>query len=103
MIYPVAAEAYILDVVVKYPNNPDGSEAHGGLNFGTVKVAEAQMKPLVLENKGKYKVGFKFVPQTLLVHDLFVFVPNEGEIAPKAQQKVNYCILLCHFAYLYDK
>lgn len=99
MIYPVTAEAYTLDVVVKYPNNPDGTEAHSGLNFGTVKVAEAQMKPLILQNKGKYKVGFKFVPQTLLMHDLFVFVPNEGDVAPKGQQKVNLCILLCHFVH----
>lgn len=89
VIYPVTAEAYILDVMVKYPNNPDGTEAHSGLNFGTVKVAETQLKSLILENKGKYKVGFKFTPQTLLVHDLFVFVPNEGEIAAKGQQKVN--------------
>lgn len=87
---PVTAEAYLLDVTVKYPNLPDGTPTDSGLNFGMVKVADSQVKQLILENKGKYKVGFKFVPRSLLVTDLFTFLPSDGVIGPKGQQKVGH-------------
>lgn len=87
---PTTAEAYILDVLVIYPNRPDNTPTDSGLDFGTILVADSQMKEIILENKGKHKVGFKFVPRTLLIDDLFHCTPIEGEIAPKGQMKVDH-------------
>lgn len=89
VLLPTTAEAYILDVAIKYPDHPNGSPSDSGLDFGTVLVSDSQVKQIILENKGKHKVGFKFVSLTLLIKDLFNCMPMEGEIAPKGQMKVN--------------
>jgi len=89
VVLPTTAEAYILDLVINYPDSPDGSSSNNGLDFGTVLVSESQIKQITLENKGKYVVEFKFVPLTFLIKDLFSCIPIKGEIAPKGQTKVN--------------
>jgi len=89
VVLQTMAEAYVLDVAIKYPERLDDSLVNSGLDFGTVLVSNNQVKQIILENKGKYKVGFKFVPLTLLIEDLFSCTPKEGEIAPKGQMKVK--------------
>jgi hypothetical protein len=88
LVLPITAEAYLLDVRVTYPPLPNGNPNNIGIDFGIIKVGDSSLKQITLENKGKYKVGFKFAPRSLLMQDLFTFIPMEGVLTPKGQLKV---------------
>ncbi|KAJ7536387.1 hypothetical protein O6H91_12G067600 [Diphasiastrum complanatum] len=85
----ISAEAYKIEVSIKYPNPPEEMPPSGGINYGTVKVAENLLKVLVLENKGKYPIKFKFCFKIRSLAELFTITPLEGFLDSKKQQKVE--------------
>eukprot|EP00854_Cymbomonas_tetramitiformis_P000766 gene766-1240_t len=73
---PIHAEAYKIEVDVKYPG--EGS----GLDYGVVKVVEDDLKEMAISNTGKYQVGFKFNIKKAATAELFTIEPSEGAIEP---------------------
>ncbi|BFI31149.1 hydrocephalus-inducing protein [Marchantia polymorpha subsp. ruderalis] len=82
----LAAEGYLMNVLIKYPD----PAVEDGIDYGTIKVAQEALKIVILENKGKYKVGYKFNLNTQLIRELFTITPLEGELQPKGQLKVTF-------------
>ncbi|EFJ12294.1 hypothetical protein SELMODRAFT_425615 [Selaginella moellendorffii] len=85
----ITAEAYKIDIAIKYPSPPEDMPPDGGFNYGTLRVAQDSLKSLTMDNKGKYKVDFKFVHKTALTQELFTITPPGGTLEPKKQQKVD--------------
>lgn len=86
----LAAEGYLMNVLIKYPD----PAVEDGIDYGTIKVAQEALKIVILENKGKYKVGYKFNLNTQLIRELFTITPLEGELQPKGQLKVSEAYIL---------
>lgn len=83
---PIAlkAEAYSIDVAVKYPD-----PAATVLDFGIMKATESALKTVILTNPGKYGVTYSIQTSGALIKDLFGIAPAEGSLAPGAQQAVE--------------
>lgn len=79
------AEGYIMDVIITFPQ----PEPADGIDFGTIKVAEPAARPVLLENKGKYPVKYRFNLSGPLITELFIIATLEGTLAPKGKLKVS--------------
>ncbi|CAJ1057505.1 hydrocephalus-inducing protein homolog isoform X2 [Xyrichtys novacula] len=74
----VTAEAYDITLNI----SPDGC-----LNFGTIKVFEEAKLCLMLKNKGKYKIAYKFTfqqtdPAQPTLDSMFTVTPQSGSLLP---------------------
>ena len=74
---PIAGEAYKIEVDVKFPE-----EGFNGIDFGTVKVVDDDVKTISIVNTGKYEIGYQFHVRRQWVSDLFEITPKEGRIPP---------------------
>ena len=77
MPIPIAGEAYKIEVDVKFPE-----EGFNGIDFGTVKVVDDDVKTISIVNTGKYEIGYQFNVRRQWVSDLFEITPKEGRIPP---------------------
>ncbi|XP_062403912.1 hydrocephalus-inducing protein homolog [Sardina pilchardus] len=78
----VSAEAYDVALDITFPKGADG-----GLDFGTVKVAEEVKLSVNLKNKGKYDIAYKFVleptvPELPDLNSAFTVLPQKGVLHP---------------------
>ncbi|CAM6101477.1 unnamed protein product [Calypogeia fissa] len=79
------AEGYLMDVIITFPQ----PEPVDGIDFGTIKVAEAAVRPIALENKGKFPVKYRFNLSGQLIKEIFTIPTLEGTLAPKGKLKVD--------------
>eukprot|EP01018_Ginkgo_biloba_P036848 Gb_10292 [translate_table: standard] len=84
----ITAEAFKINVNTRYPSTPEEMPPYGGLNYGTVRVSENHLKTLILENKGKYEVAFKFHMKSSLAIESLTIDAQEGILDPMKEQKV---------------
>ena len=83
---PIAlrAEAYGIDVAVKYPD-----PAASMLDIGLMKATESASRTVTLVNSGKYGVTYSIQVRNPSMKELFGIGPAEGSLAPGAQQAVE--------------
>jgi hypothetical protein len=91
--FKVQAEAYSINAVTL---SSAGSEVTGSseVDFGLVRVGDYAVQTLKIGNKGKYKIGYSFHPQTPAIAELIKLDPMEGTIDPGttlAEVKVTFC------------
>lgn len=83
---PIAlrAEAYGIDVAVKYPD-----PAASMLDYGLMKATESASRTITLVNPGKYGVTYSIQVRGTIIKELFGIAPAEGSLSPGAQQAVE--------------
>ncbi|QDZ25387.1 hypothetical protein HOP50_17g79270 [Chloropicon primus] len=78
----ITTEAYEIEVDVSFESK--GEEAQKGLDYGLIRAENPCSKPVTIQNKGKYEIGYNVMSRTAKARDLFEFEPKEGKIAPGA-------------------
>jgi hydrocephalus-inducing protein len=91
--FRVVAEAYQITAVSL---NSEGKEQKGSseIDFGLLRVGDYAVQTLKMGNKGKYKIGYKFVLNTPFITDLVKIEPMEGTIETGnalAEIKLTFC------------
>eukprot|EP01033_Poteriospumella_lacustris_P008315 gene8315-5998_t len=91
--FKVQAEAYSINAVTL---SATGSEVTGSseVDFGLVRVGDYAIQTLKIGNKGKYKIGYSFHPQTPAIAELIKLEPMEGTLDPGtnlAEVKLTFC------------
>ena len=79
----VSTEAYEIEVDVSFSEGKGASDVKG-LDYGLIRAEDPGSKPIVIQNKGKYEIGYNVITRTSKARDLFDFEPKEGKVAPGA-------------------
>jgi hydrocephalus-inducing protein len=78
--FQATAESYNISAVTL---SADGSEEGGNeVDFGTLRVGDVAEKKISLGNKGKYKIGYKFIFTRPALGRVLKISPMEGVIEP---------------------
>ena len=77
----IATEAYEIEVDVSF-SEAKGEEGLKGLDYGMIRAENPGSKPIVVQNNGKYEIGYNVLTRTARGRDLFEFEPSEGKVAP---------------------
>jgi hypothetical protein len=81
--FKLKGEVYKVQAVAITNSNNDSVNE---INFGSLKVGELAHQSIVIENIGKYDIGYKFKVTKSKISDFLLFEPNEGTISPGKNQ-----------------
>ena len=72
----VATECYEIEVDVSF------AEEAKGLDYGMMRAENPGAKPVTIQNKGRYEIGYNVLARTQKAKELFEFEPREGKVPP---------------------
>lgn len=63
-------------------------EGLGGVDFGTVRVSDAEEKKMTIRNTGKYMIAYSFSNKAGSKSEIVTLVPDAGNVEPGKEATV---------------
>lgn len=80
----LSGEAYSINTDVQYP-----AAEYQGVDFGTIRVWDADQRSIVVSNTGKYEIAFNVGVRSGPLKELLTVEPASGKINPNGKQEIK--------------